>query len=90
MASGQPHSKAYRKRDPEGRETKLLRTRVCKPIEDQPSQLAAAGIGYLAAMGILKVRHGVGTFVAEGSARFACFLNAPAKRPAWIQSKADV
>jgi GntR family transcriptional repressor for pyruvate dehydrogenase complex len=29
------------------------------------------GIGYLAAMGILKVRHGVGTFVADGPAEFS-------------------
>ncbi len=28
------------------------------------------GIGYLAAMGVLKVRHGVGTFVADGPAEF--------------------
>jgi GntR family transcriptional regulator, transcriptional repressor for pyruvate dehydrogenase complex len=28
------------------------------------------GIGYLAAMGVMKVRHGVGTFVAEGPAQF--------------------
>jgi GntR family transcriptional repressor for pyruvate dehydrogenase complex len=28
------------------------------------------GIGYLAAMGIMKVRHGVGTFVADGPAEF--------------------
>jgi GntR family transcriptional repressor for pyruvate dehydrogenase complex len=28
------------------------------------------GIGYLAAMGVMKVRHGVGTFVAEGPAPF--------------------
>lgn len=28
------------------------------------------GIGYLAAMGIMKVRHGVGTFVADGPAQF--------------------
>ena len=29
------------------------------------------GIGYLAAMGIMKVRHGVGTFVADGPPEFA-------------------
>lgn len=29
-----------------------------------------AGIGYLAAMGVMKVRHGVGTFVADGPAEF--------------------
>ncbi len=29
------------------------------------------GIGYLAAMGIMKVRHGVGTFVADGPAEFS-------------------
>lgn len=28
------------------------------------------GIGYLAAMGVMKVRHGVGTFVADGPAKF--------------------
>ncbi len=28
------------------------------------------GIGYLAAMGVMKVRHGVGTFVADGPAQF--------------------
>jgi GntR family transcriptional repressor for pyruvate dehydrogenase complex len=28
------------------------------------------GIGYLAAMGVMKVRHGVGTFVADGPADF--------------------
>ena len=28
------------------------------------------GIGYLAAMGVMKVRHGVGTFVADGPAEF--------------------
>src|SRR5271154_3947583 len=28
------------------------------------------GIGYLAAMGVMKVRHGVGTFVAEGPPDF--------------------
>ena len=28
------------------------------------------GIGYLAAMGVMKVRHGVGTFVANGPAEF--------------------
>lgn len=30
-----------------------------------------AGIGYLAAMGVMKVRHGVGTFVADGPAEFS-------------------
>lgn len=30
-----------------------------------------AGIGYLGAMGIMKVRHGVGTFVADGPPEFA-------------------
>lgn len=29
-----------------------------------------AGIGYLAAMGVMKIRHGVGTFVADGPADF--------------------
>src|ERR1017187_5708120 len=29
------------------------------------------GIGYLAAMGVMKVRHGVGTFVADGPPVFA-------------------
>ena len=29
-----------------------------------------SGIGYLAAMGVMKVRHGVGTFVADGPAKF--------------------
>lgn len=29
-----------------------------------------SGIGYLAAMGVMKVRHGVGTFVADGPAEF--------------------
>ena len=29
-----------------------------------------AGIGYLAAMGVMKVRHGVGTFVFDGPAEF--------------------
>ena len=29
-----------------------------------------AGIGYLAAMGVMKVRHGVGTFVADGPPEF--------------------
>jgi GntR family transcriptional repressor for pyruvate dehydrogenase complex len=29
------------------------------------------GIGYLAAMGVMKVRHGVGTFVADGPPEFA-------------------
>jgi GntR family transcriptional repressor for pyruvate dehydrogenase complex len=29
------------------------------------------GIGYMAAMGVMKVRHGVGTFVAEGPPEFA-------------------
>lgn len=29
-----------------------------------------AGIGYLAAMGVMKVRHGVGTFVSDGPAEF--------------------
>ena len=29
------------------------------------------GIGYLAAMGVMKVRHGVGTFVADGPAEFS-------------------
>ncbi|MGA9673329.1 MAG: winged helix-turn-helix domain-containing protein, partial [Terracidiphilus sp.] len=28
------------------------------------------GIGYLAAVGVMKVRHGVGTFVADGPAEF--------------------
>src|ERR1700678_2567457 len=28
------------------------------------------GIGYLAAMGVMKVRHGVGTFVADGPPEF--------------------
>src|ERR1039457_1864442 len=28
------------------------------------------GIGYLAAMGVMKVKHGVGTFVADGPAEF--------------------
>jgi GntR family transcriptional repressor for pyruvate dehydrogenase complex len=28
------------------------------------------GIGYLAAMGVMKVRHGVGTFIADGPAEF--------------------
>jgi GntR family transcriptional repressor for pyruvate dehydrogenase complex len=28
------------------------------------------GIGYLAAMGVMKIRHGVGTFVADGPAEF--------------------
>src|ERR1700739_33418 len=28
------------------------------------------GIGYLAAMGVLKVKHGVGTFVADGPPEF--------------------
>ena len=28
------------------------------------------GIGYLAAMGVMKVKHGVGTFVADGPAQF--------------------
>jgi GntR family transcriptional repressor for pyruvate dehydrogenase complex len=28
------------------------------------------GIGYLAAMGVMKVRHGIGTFVADGPAEF--------------------
>jgi len=28
------------------------------------------GLGYLAAMGVMKVRHGVGTFVADGPAEF--------------------
>ncbi len=32
-----------------------------------------AGIGYLAAMGVLKVRHGVGTFVAEGAPSLHAF-----------------
>jgi GntR family transcriptional regulator, transcriptional repressor for pyruvate dehydrogenase complex len=30
-----------------------------------------AGIGYLAAMGVMKVRHGVGTFVSDGPAEFS-------------------
>lgn len=30
-----------------------------------------AGIGYLAAMGVMQVRHGVGTFVADGPPEFA-------------------
>ena len=29
-----------------------------------------AGIGYLAAMGVMKVRHGVGTFLSDGPAEF--------------------
>ncbi|MGH9599703.1 MAG: FadR/GntR family transcriptional regulator [Terracidiphilus sp.] len=29
------------------------------------------GIGYLAAMGVMKIRHGVGTFVADGPPEFA-------------------
>ncbi|MGA2672522.1 MAG: FadR/GntR family transcriptional regulator [Terracidiphilus sp.] len=29
------------------------------------------GIGYLAAMGVMKVRHGVGTFIADGPAEFS-------------------
>jgi len=29
------------------------------------------GIGYLAAMGVMKVRHGVGTFVADGPPEFS-------------------
>src|ERR1700677_3681520 len=29
------------------------------------------GIGYLAAMGVMQVRHGVGTFVADGPPEFA-------------------
>jgi GntR family transcriptional regulator, transcriptional repressor for pyruvate dehydrogenase complex len=28
------------------------------------------GIGYLAAIGVMKVRHGVGTFIADGPAEF--------------------
>jgi GntR family transcriptional regulator, transcriptional repressor for pyruvate dehydrogenase complex len=28
------------------------------------------GIGYLAAMGVMRIRHGVGTFIAEGPAEF--------------------
>jgi GntR family transcriptional repressor for pyruvate dehydrogenase complex len=28
------------------------------------------GIGYLAAMGVMKIRHGVGTFVADGPPEF--------------------
>src|ERR1700678_4072003 len=32
-----------------------------------------AGIGYLAAMGVLKVRHGVGTVVAEGASALHAF-----------------
>jgi len=28
------------------------------------------GIGYLAAMGVMKVKHGVGTFIADGPAEF--------------------
>ena len=32
-----------------------------------------AGIGYLAAMGVLKVRHGVGTFVADGAPALHAF-----------------
>src|SRR3984885_1575442 len=32
-----------------------------------------AGIGYLAAMGVLNVRHGVGTFVAEGAPALHAF-----------------
>jgi GntR family transcriptional repressor for pyruvate dehydrogenase complex len=30
-----------------------------------------AGIGYLAAMGVMKVRHGVGTFIEDGPAEFS-------------------
>src|SRR5271170_7008727 len=30
-----------------------------------------SGIGYLAAMGVMRVRHGVGTFVADGPPEFA-------------------
>jgi GntR family transcriptional repressor for pyruvate dehydrogenase complex len=56
---------------------KLIETRVLKagnkipPEREFAAQLKIsraslrAGIGYLAAMGVLKVRHGVGTFVAE-------------------------
>lgn len=29
------------------------------------------GIGYLAAMGVMKIRHGVGTFVADGPRNLA-------------------
>jgi len=29
------------------------------------------GLGYLAAMGVMKVRHGVGTFIADGPAEFS-------------------
>ena len=29
------------------------------------------GIGYLAAMGVMKIRHGVGTFIADGPAQFS-------------------
>jgi len=29
------------------------------------------GIGYLAAMGVMKVRHGVGTFIKDGPAEFS-------------------
>jgi GntR family transcriptional repressor for pyruvate dehydrogenase complex len=46
-----------------------------------------AGIGYLAAMGVMNVRHGVGTFVADGLPEFGkvsmSFMNALHGFPTW-------
>jgi len=34
------------------------------------------GIGYLVAMGVMNVRHGVGTFIKDGPAEFRCLRRA--------------
>ncbi len=60
----------------------LLEKGALKPGEKIPSERdfsrslrisrasLRTGINYLAAMGVIKVRHGVGTFVADGPAEF--------------------
>ena len=48
------------------------------------------GIGYLAAMGVMKVRHGVGTFVADGPPEFGKGLAQPHRGASRVSVVADV
>ena len=73
----------------EGREQNSAGARIRTELKISRASLRA-GIGYLAAMGVLNVRHGVGTFVAEEAPAVRFFLGAPAKRSQRIQAQADV
>ena len=48
------------------------------------------GIGYLAAMGVMKIRHGVGTFVADGPPELGKASLAAYGRAARLPVVADV